>query len=388
MNYIYLSPEFPPNYKNFILALHRGGARVFGIGEVDFYSMPEDLRSALAWYVRCDMGDTNAFLLAADFLVREVIRGRVDVVESHNEHWMRHEALLNERFDVEGIRPADIDRLRKKYRMKELFRANGIPVAEGCLTAGDREACLAFARKAGYPLVLKPNQGVGAFGVFKVDDEHQLLHHLERIDRQEYVLERFINGRIVTYDGMTDRQGRVVFHNSLIYGCGVLESVQGLDTFFYSVRDIPEDLAALGKKIVSIFGIRRKFFHFEFFEAGGLRIPLEINARPPGGPILDMMNYGADCDLYRDYARMLKGQPVKAPAEKKYLVGFAGRKEKSYLLCHEDVLSRFGHRIVEEGESPPLYWAGMGRYRYIFRSPVENEILSIRDQVLALRDAA
>lgn len=157
MNLIYLSPEFPPNYKSFILALARSGVRVFGIGEADFHSMPEGLRSSLAWYVRCDMEDADAFLLAADYLVREVIRGRVDVVESHNEHWMRHEALLNERFDVEGIRPGDIDRLRKKFRMKELFQSDGIPVAEGCLHTGGRETCLSFARRAGYPLVLKPN---------------------------------------------------------------------------------------------------------------------------------------------------------------------------------------------------------------------------------------
>jgi hypothetical protein len=98
-----------------------------------------------------------------------------------------------------------------------------------------------------------------------------------------------------------------------------------------------------------------------------------------------MMDYGADCDLYADYVRMLEGKSIQAPAAKRYYVGFAGRKEKSYALSHADVLSRFGHRLVEEGENPPLYWAGMGRHRYIFRSPMESEILSIRDQILALR---
>lgn len=384
MNYIYISPEFPPNFKNFILQLSRAGVRVYGIGEAEFGSLPEDLRGALAWYVRCDMNHQESFLRAADFLVRDVIRDKVDLVESHNEHWMRHEALLNERYGVDGIRPEHMDRLRKKFHMKQVFTSEGIPVAEGCLYDGkDPEGPPAFARKAGFPLVLKPNEGVGAFGVFKVDDESQLAYHLGRIGT-EYVLEKFINGRILTYDGLTDRDGNIVFESSLRYGCGVLENVMGLDTFFYSTKEIPAELAALGRRTVGLFGIRRKFFHFEYFEADGRYMPLEINARPPGGPILDMMNYSMDGDLYRAYARMLKGEPLDLPERKTWFVGYAGRKDKAYSLSHPEVLSRHGCRIVEEGENPPLYWSGMGRHRYIFRSSDEDEILAVRDQILAL----
>ena len=106
---------------------------------------------------------------------------------------------------------------------------------------------------------------------------------------------------------MTDYDGKVVFENSLIYGDGVLEYVLGKDTFFYVSRHIPAELRAIGRKLVPAFDIRRKFFHFEFFKINGTYMPIEINCRPPGGAILDMMNYSVDDDLYRAYADMIAG---------------------------------------------------------------------------------
>ena len=43
MDLLYLSPEFPPNYANFILKLDEMKINVWGIGESDFYFMPEKL---------------------------------------------------------------------------------------------------------------------------------------------------------------------------------------------------------------------------------------------------------------------------------------------------------------------------------------------------------
>ena len=48
----------------------------------------------------------------------------------------------------------------------------------------------------------------------------------------EYLMEEFIDAKIVSYDGLVDRNGRILFENSLVYGDGVLEYVLGKDTFF------------------------------------------------------------------------------------------------------------------------------------------------------------
>jgi hypothetical protein len=191
--------------------------------------------------------------------------------------------------------------------------------------------------------------------------------------RQDYLLEEFIDAPIVTYDGLTDREGNVVFENRLVYGEGLIEYAQGRDTFFFVSRRIPERLRQVGQSLVQRFEVRRKFFHFEFFDRGGEYVPIEINCRPPGGAIIDMMNYSIDGDLYRAWARMLMGRALDLPLEKKYVVAFVGRKDTPHALDHDQLVARIGGRLVEVAENPPLYWEVMGRFRYIFRCPEESD---------------
>jgi hypothetical protein len=104
---------------------------------------------------------------------------------------------------------------------------------------------------------------------------------------------------------------------------------------------------------------------------------MEINSRPPGGPILDMMNFSADGDLYRAWACVATGQPVELPRGKKFAVGYVGRKDKPYRLSHEEVLARFGPLLVEAAENPPVFQGIMGRTRYLFRSENEADMPAI-----------
>ena len=131
---------------------------------------------------------------------------------------------------------------------------------------------------------------------------------------------------MVTYDGLTDYDGKVIFENSLIYGDGILEFVQGKGTFFYVSRHIPDELRAIGRKLVPLFDIRRKFFHFEFFKIHDIYMPIEINCRPPGGAILDMMNYSVDDDLYRAYAGMIAGGRAAVAAQRNIIAAISAAK--------------------------------------------------------------
>jgi len=384
MDFLYISPEFPPNYARFIEQLHSLGVRVWGLGETDFYFMPANLRSALSWYVRADFNDVEAVQHAVDELLRQKnasgYAGNFDLVESHNEQWLTLEAFINEKYDIDGIKRQDLPRLKKKSRMKQLFQDVGLPVARGQRIA-DISQAMDLAHTLGYPLILKPDEGVGAGGIYRIEDKDQLESHLSLI-KEDYLIEEFIAGDIVTYDGLTDFDGNVVFENSLIYGAGVLDYVLGKDTFFYVSRHIPDDLRAAGRKLVPLFDIRRKFFHFEFFKIGDIHMPIEINCRPPGGAILDMMNYSVDDDLYRAYAGMVAGGHVAVQTQKKYYCCYIGRKDKHYAHGHDEILAAFGHCLVEHDLNPPVFRQAMGTERYIFRSPNKAQILDIADYVL------
>ncbi len=384
MDFLYISPEFPPNYAHFIEHLHSLGVRVWGIGEADFYFMPASLRSALSWYVRTDLNHADAVQHALDqILVQKNASGHAgnfDLVESHNEQWLTLEGMINDNYDLEGIRKQDLPKLKKKSIMKQLFEGCGLPVAKGELVADTRRS-LVLADRLGYPLILKPDEGVGAGGIYRVENQNELESHLSQIS-EAYLLEEFIDGDIVTYDGLTDYDGNIVFENSLTYGDGVLDYVQGKDTFFYVNRHIPDTLRQVGRKLVPLFDIRRKFFHFEFFNIGKTFMPIEINCRPPGGAILDMMNYSIDDDLYQAYAEMIVSGRTSVSPHKKYYCCYVGRKDKNYVHSHDEIISALGNRLVEQDVNPAVFQQAMGTLRYIFRSPDQKELIDMADFVL------
>ncbi len=379
MDILYISPDFPPNYAYFIHNLHAADLRVWSIGEADFFAMPSDLRACIRWYVRTDLKNWRHVDRAVNELLEAKhalgVEGAFDLVESHNEQWLRLEGFINERLGIPGITLRDTERLKKKSVMKRIFSACGLPVARGGRVA-DLDEALRLAGDLGYPVILKPDEGVGAGGAHRVESAADLERLFPEL-APGYLLEEFIDAPIVTYDGLTGLTGEVLFENTLVYGEGLIEYTRGTDTFFHVGRSIPERLSEIGKSLVAAFGIRRKFFHFEFFVQNGEYVPIEINSRPPGGAILDMMNYSVDGDLYRAWASMVAGRTVELPPAKKYVIGYVGRKDKPYTFSHAEILVRFGHCLVEFAENPPVFSDIMGRHRYIFRSENEDEIRSI-----------
>lgn len=384
MEFLYLSPEFPPNFAHFIFQLEKCGANVWAMGEADFYDMPAPLRRAIRYYVRCDLRSMAAVESALEeLLFAKTAMGtpkHFDVVESHNEIWLGLEAHINERFAIAGIRLKDLDCLKKKSAMKMQFAACGLPTARGARLA-DAAQALKLAKEIGFPLILKPDEGVGAGSIHKVINQAQLEDVLPSLEG-DYFMEAFVDAPIVSYDGLVDHDGKLLFENSLTYGDGVLDYVHGKDTFFYVQRRIPKPLSDIGRRLVEAFDVRRKFFHFEFFWTGDAYMPIEINCRPPGGAILDMMNYSVDEDLYAAYARMITGQGTSiVAADKKYYCAYVGRRNRDYIFSHDQLVERLGDALVEFGENPIIFQTAMSRYRYIIRSTSREHMLEMAGDI-------
>lgn len=52
--------------------------------------------------------------------------GRINYIESLNEHWQELEARLREDFNVEGYRPAQMEKYKRKSCMKAIFKDAGM----------------------------------------------------------------------------------------------------------------------------------------------------------------------------------------------------------------------------------------------------------------------
>lgn len=375
MNVVYISPNFPPNHYNFCTCLRQAGATVLGIGDAAREELRPELRAALTDYYRVPvMTDYDAMLRACGYFTHNY--GKIDRIESHTEFWLGVDARLREDFNVFGQKPADLEVNRHKMGMKRRFVEAGIPCADGIL-ADSAENVRRFVDRRGYPIVFKPDQGVGAWGAFRVNDEAQLSAVLQNLPAG-YMVEKALEGDLLSFDGLTDREGRIVFWTAHHFSGGIMETVnERRHLHYYSLRDIPPGLEELGRKTVAAFGVRERFFHIEFFRGDEATFhALEINVRPPGGFSVDMMNYACDIDLYRWWANLVTGVGQDFSFERKYHVAHASRREGfHYRRSHADILAALGPLVVVHLPIPQALSGAMGNEAYLLRSPDLEQVL-------------
>lgn len=299
MNVVFISPNFPPTFYQFCTSLRAAGATVLGLGDAPYEAMQPELQGALTEYYRVEsMMDYNAMLRACGFFTHRY--GKIDRLESHTEFWLGVDARLREDFNIQGQKPGDLETNRHKLSMKRRFKEVGIPCAEG-IPAEDPEAVRTFVAQYGFPVIFKPDQGVGAAGTFKIAHQAELDEVLTRLP-QSYLVESCLSGDLLSFDGLTDRHGEIVFCTAHHFSDGIMEIVsQRKPMHYYSLRDIPAPLEELGRRAVKAFDIRERFFHIEFFRKDSNTYhALEVNVRPPGGFTVDMMNYACDISHYSD----------------------------------------------------------------------------------------
>lgn len=97
----------------------------------------------------------------------------MDRVESHNEHWLETDAALREQFNIFGAKPSNLKKTKFKSEMKKYFTKAGVPVVTGMVVKTEKDIEKAV-KKIGFPLIAKPDNGVGASGTFKLTKKADL----------------------------------------------------------------------------------------------------------------------------------------------------------------------------------------------------------------------
>ncbi len=313
MNFVFISPNFPHTYWQFCAALRGNGIRVLGVGDSPYDSLEAPLKAALTEYYRVDsLEDYDQVYRAVAYFAYRY--GRIDWIESMNEYWLEQDARLRTDFHVTtGIQSGRIGFIKEKSLMKLLYLQAEIPTARQSMVS-TREAGRAFLKKVGYPVIVKPNIGVGATDTWK----------------------------------------------------------------YYTCPEMPEALRSLGRRTVKAFGVDRRFVHLEFFRLTKARkglgevgdfVALEVNMRPAGGYTPDMMNFAHETDVYQIYADMVAfNSRRKAEGPEHFYCVYASRKDgHSYSHTHEEIMARYGENMVMQEEMPPMNWPQMGRYMYTAR---------------------
>ena len=386
MNVVFLSPHFPPGMYLYAQRLKEAGATVLGIADAPYDALRPELRDALTEYYRVgDMHDLDALIRAVGYFTGRY--GKVDRIESLNEYWLETDARLRSEFNVFGIKADKIDRVKRKSAMKRVFDHAGILNARGrVVRRGNAPVARHFVEEVGYPIIAKPDVGVGAARTYRIENDTDLDAFLGDRPSIDYMLEEYLEGTLLSYDGLVDRNGEIVFASSLVYGLTVLDSVRGADMYYWIDREIAPDLDELGHRIVKAFDVRERPFHFEFFRLRSDELAaLEVNMRQPGGLTVDMWNWANDIDFYRAWAEVVVHGTTRVATKRPWYTMWVGRKVgRAYRLTHDEVVKAFKPGLIHHERIDDVFATAIGNYGYILRGPDLGPLQDAAHTILAL----
>ena len=269
--------------------------------------------------------------------------------------------------------------------MKEYYRKAGIPCAR-CCPVTTLDAALAFTHEVGYPVIVKPDNGVGAIATWKLQSDEDTVAFFNELPPVPYLMEEYVTGVVTTYDGVCDSRGEVLFAASHITRNSIMDMVnEGVPTYYYVDKEVPADVEAAGKATLKAFGASSRFFHLEFFrltegkEGLGKRgdiVALEVNMRPSGGWSADMFNFANSCDVYKIWADMVAFNTRTVPdaGAEHYYCCYCGRRDgKNFVLDHNAVMAKYGSRIKMAQRVPKALSGAMADMMYMCNCSTEEE---------------
>ena len=381
MNFVFVSPNFPRRYYKWVEALRERGIVVLGIGDSPYYDLHPRLKAALnEYYFLPDLSDFPRMKEAVSYFEKKY--GKIDYIESDNEWWLEMDAKLRAAFGVDtGFHPDEMRRIKAKSAMKECFRAGGAKTMRYVLVDGpeDLDKVLSFAKEVGYPLFAKPDVGVGASDSFKLKNDDDVRSFLSKKLSETHIVEEYIDGTIVSFDGICDSKGNAVFMSSDHFPTPIADIVNdGLDFYYYNNPfELPfvdldrEAFKKTGQAVVKAFGIKKRMFHIEFFvlkeDKPGLAkkgdfVALECNMRPPGGYTPDLIDYGGSLSVYEIYADVVAYDENRQDMGKEKFYAFASHRLDRLKYRHsiDEIRAKFASSITMIGRYPPHMAAVMG----------------------------
>lgn len=368
MNYLVISPFYPENFQPFTVELaKKEGVTVLGIGQEPYDHLSDELRHALTEYFRVEnLENVDEVKRAVAFLIYK--HGPIDRVESHNEHWLESDAILREQFNIFGAKPTHLKKTKFKSEMKKYFTKAGVPVVSGLVVKSEKDIEKAV-KKIGFPMIAKPDNGVGASGTFKLTKQVDIENFKKEWDGETiYFFEKFVNSSIITtYDGMIDSKGNVVFESGLTYVHTPFELLQSKkDNAYYIEKELDPKLVKYGRAIIKAFGMKERFFHIEFFKDGKDYIAIEYNNRIAGGFTVEAYNYAHSIDLFRDYANVVIGQEVEERLfDPQYCLVATRRDTTEYVHTAEEIRQKYANHLKVVKRMPDAFSELQGNDAYL-----------------------
>ena len=385
MNFIFISPNFPRIYSHFVKALKDKGVNVLGIGDERFENLNDELKWNLTEYCYVsDLNNKDWVIKAIEYLQNKY--GKIDVLESNNEYWMRNDAVYREWFNIPGgYRPNELAHYQSKSHMKQYFNEAGLKTARYIIVSSFEES-LKFVEQVGYPVFAKPDSGVGAADTFKIKNEDDLRHFHQVKPNETYIMEEFLDGSIITFDGIANKESDIVIAFKETFPTPIAEVVtRNIDVFYYAESKMPKTYRKMGEKIVKAFKISSRCFHIELFKLNsdkpgfakkGEIVGLEVNLRSPGGDTPELLNLVAKTDYYQAYASMIVDNVKDLDNETDKIAFSINRKfQLTYTHSSDEIMNEYKDNLRNHGYYPDSFRNAMGDEYFMFVFDNDKEIV-------------
>lgn len=333
---VLVAPHFLENTTRYVDAFARlDGLTLSLVSEDPQDGLPPALRKRLAGHYQVrSVSDGQQLGAAVNAISRGI--GRVDRLTGALEQLQIPLAQARAIADVPGMRPEIARRFRDKDVMKDVLRAQGVPVAAHRLVHSFDEL-RAFIDAVGYPLIVKPQAGVGSRGTHRIESRDDVVAMLSLgmtpTAATPLQAEQFIRAREFTCETVTI-EGKAVWRSGTRYFPTPLEVLE-TPWMQYCVL-LPREVEPQFQQFASInqaaldalFGPNpgvtgTALTHMEWFFTADQKMYVgEVGARPPGVQIMPLMGLAHDADFISLWAELISFDRFSAP-ERKWAAGAA-----------------------------------------------------------------
>jgi hypothetical protein len=392
----FVAPFVAETTLRFIAAVARlEGVRLSLISQDPSERVPEGLRGRLSDFVQVrDALDPEVLIRAVTELRR---RGqRVDLLLGTFEELQVPLGEVRDRLGIPGMGAEVAENFRDKSRMKDLFRAHGLPCARHTLVHSLEEAG-AFAADTGFPLIVKPPAGSGSRGTHRIANDEDLASCLRAMPpspEHPALIEEFVVGEEHSFDSIA-LDGEVVWYSINHYFPSALEVlrepwIQWCVLLPREVDDPRYDgIRSVAGQALRALGMRTGLSHMAWCRRpdGSVAVS-EVGARPPGARFVNLISWAHDFDLFQAWAETVvfgrfhpRPRPYAAGAA--YLRGL-GQGRVASVRGFDEVVRELGS-VVVEARAPTLGQKSSGTYEgegYIIVRHPETDV--VRDALLRI----
>lgn len=365
---VFIAPRFLQNTNRYVKAFSELPGVTLSVVSMDpEAAIPAEAKGRVAGHYQVkDVFDVEQLTAAVRAIGKGV--GKVDRLASVLEELQLPLAQVRDALDIEGIRSDAGQAFRDKDRMKDVLRAAGVPVARSGL-AHSPAALRKFIDEVGFPVIVKPQAGLGARSTHRVSSAEDLA----ALERKGIVpsasvplqIEEFIRARERTCETVTIK-GVPVWRSGTRYypsPLEVLETPWKQYCVLLPREESDEDLARFApvntKALAALFGASADtaagtaLTHMEWFlRDDGSALVNEVGARPPGVQIMPLMSVAHEMDFHAAWTELIAldrftPKPRKWAAGAAFVRGQGGGDQVARVEGLDAAVEALGDALVE-----------------------------------------